>query len=181
MDKAIDHEEKTPRIIMITGGQRSGKSVFAENMALELSPKPTYLATARVFDEEMRRRVKIHQDRRGNQWRNIESPLSIEAFKFTPNEVVLIDCLTLWATNWLFEKKENVDEALTALKSQIELLISSGAILIVVTNEIGLGGVSANMLQRRFTDLQGMINQYVSSIADEVYMVISGIPVKIKS
>ena len=181
MDKAFDNKEKTPRIIMVTGGQRSGKSVFAENMALEKSPHPTYLATARIFDEEMERRVKIHQNRRSAKWRNLEAPLSIEALKFYPNEVVLIDCLTLWATNWLFEKKENADEALSALKSQIEFLIEAGTIFIIVTNEIGLGGVSSNALQRKFADLQGMINQYVSSIADEVYMVISGIPVKIKS
>lgn len=181
MDKAIDNKTKTPRIIVITGGQRSGKSVFAENIALGMSTHPTYLATSKVFDEEMRRRVEIHQKRRSTHWRNIEAPLSIEALSFSPNEVVLIDCLTLWATNWLFDKKENIDEALTALKSQIELLKKAGTILIMVTNEIGLGGISSNTLQRKFTDLQGMINQYVSSIADEVYMVISGIPVKIKS
>ena len=83
--------------------------------------------------------------------------------------------------NWMFEKNENIGEALSALKSQISLVMESGAIVIIVTNEIGLGGVSENELQRKFTDLQGMINQYVSSIADEVYMVVSGIPMKIKS
>lgn len=180
MDKAFDNKEKSPRIIMVTGGQRSGKSVFAENMALDKSSHPTYLATARVFDEEMRRRVKIHQDRRSTRWRNIEASLSIEGLKFSPNEIVLVDCLTLWATNWLFEKNENTDEAFSALKRQIDLLKESGVIFIIVTNEIGLGGVSPNALQRKFVDLQGMINQYVSSIADEVYMMVSGIPVKIK-
>lgn len=74
---------------MVTGGQRSGKSVFAENMALDRSPHPTYLATARVFDDEMRKRVKIHQKRRGGHWRNIEAPLSIEALEFSQDEVVL--------------------------------------------------------------------------------------------
>ncbi|MDE7109506.1 MAG: bifunctional adenosylcobinamide kinase/adenosylcobinamide-phosphate guanylyltransferase [Muribaculaceae bacterium] len=180
MDKAIN-KEKTPRIIMITGGQRSGKSVFAENIALDMSTHPTYLATSKVFDEEMRRRVEIHQKRRGSHWRNIEAPLSIEALSFSYNEVVLVDCLTLWATNWMFEKNEDIDKALCALKFQLKLLKDAGVILIVVTNEIGLGGISSNTMQRKFTDLQGLINQYVSSIADEVYMVISGIPVKIKS
>lgn len=180
MDKAIDNKEKAPSIIMVTGGQRSGKSIFAEKLALDKSTHPTYLATARVLDEEMRRRVTIHQNRRGAHWRNIEAPLSIETLKISPNEVVLLDCLTLWATNWLFDKNENVDEALTAIKFQIDLLKESGPTLIIVTNEIGLGGVSSNALQRKFADLQGLINQYVSSIAEEVYMVISGIPVKIK-
>ena len=101
--------------------------------------------------------------------------------EFSQDEVVLVDCLTFWATNWLFDKNENIDEALNALKNQIELLTDSGVTLIIVTNEIGLGGISPNSLQRKFADLQGMINQYVSSIADEVYMVVSGIPLKIKS
>lgn len=181
MDKAIDDKEEAPRIIMVTGGQRSGKSIFAEKLALDKSPHPTYLATARVLDEEMRKRVTIHKNRRRALWRNLEAPLSIETLKFSPNEVVLVDCLTLWATNWLFDKNEIVEEALSALKHQIDLLKEAGVIIIIVTNEIGLGGVSSNSLQRKFTDLQGLINQYVSSIADEVYMVISGIPVKIKS
>lgn len=166
---------------MVTGGQRSGKSVFAESLAFTRSPRPTYLATARIFDEEMRQRVKIHQDRRAARWRNLETPLGIEGLHFDKDEVVLVDCLTLWATNWLLEKNENTDEALSALKHQIGMLLGSGAICIIVTNEIGLGGVSENALQRKFTDLQGLINQYVASIADEVYMVVSGLPVKIKS
>lgn len=165
---------------MVTGGQRSGKSVFAESLALARSPNPTYLATARVFDEEMRQRVKIHQERRAASWRNLEAPLSIEDLSFDKKEIILVDCLTLWATNWLFEKNENLGEALSALKHQIDMLINTEAICIIVTNEIGLGGVSENALQRKFTDLQGLINQYVGSIADEVYMVVSGLPLKIK-
>lgn len=165
---------------MVTGGQRSGKSVFAESLALARSPNPTYLATARVFDEEMRQRVKIHQERRAARWRNLEAPLSIEDLSFDKNEIILVDCLTLWAANWLFEKNENLDEALSALKHQIDRLINTEAICIIVTNEIGLGGVSENALQRKFTDLQGLINQYVGFIADEVYMVVSGLPLKIK-
>ena len=74
-------------------------------MALEMSSHPTYLATAQVYDEEMQNRVRIHQERRKSHWRNIEAPLSIETVGFSKDEVVLIDCLTLWATNWLFEKK----------------------------------------------------------------------------
>lgn len=177
----IDNRHSEPRIIMVTGGQRSGKSAFAESLALNRSPHPTYLATARVFDDEMKQRVRVHQERRGELWRNIEAPLGIDSLCFSKHEVVLIDCLTLWAMNWMFEKNENIGEALSALKSQISLVMESGAIAIIVTNEIGLGGVSENELQRKFTDLQGMINQYVSSIADEVYMVVSGIPMKIKS
>lgn len=174
-------KKETQRIIMVTGGQRSGKSLFAEKVALDMSPRPVYLATARVSDDEMRKRVEIHRNRRRLRWKNLEAPLSVEGLDFSPNDVVLLDCLTLWAANWLFEKNENLDEALSELKLQIDTLVAAGASLIFVTNEIGLGGVSPNPLQRKFTDLQGLANQYVASIADEVYLVVSGIPVKIKS
>jgi len=181
MDKETDTKKIAPRVIMVTGGQRSGKSVFAESIALKMSLHPTYLATARVTDDEMRQRVSIHQNRRKNIWRNLEAPLSVEELSFSQGEIVLVDCLTLWATNWFFEKNEDIGEALAVLEQQIKRLLETGATLIIVTNEIGLGGVSCNALQRKFADLQGLINQHVASLADEVYMVVSGIPVKIKS
>lgn len=165
---------------MVTGGQRSGKSVFAENLALSLTDKPTYLATARVMDEEMRKRVEIHKLRRQDHWRNLESPLDISGFEFSPSDVVLIDCLTLLATNWFFEKGESADKALAEIKVQIDALRSKPGTFIIVTNEIGLGGVSGNALQRQFTDLQGYANQYLASVSQEVYMIVSGIPMKIK-
>ena len=127
MDKAIDSKEMAQRVIMVTGGQRSGKSVFAEQLALKMSAHPTYLATARVMDEEMRRRVEAHKNRRCDLWRNLEAPLGVESLAFSTNETVLIDCLTMWAMNWLFEKKENLDKAISELKHQIDLLIASGA------------------------------------------------------
>lgn len=165
---------------MVTGGQRSGKSVFAESLAMRLSARPTYLATARVIDEEMARRVEVHKERRKDSWRNIEEPLYAGNLSFMNNEVVLIDCLTLWATNWFFKEHEDAGKASASIKGQIELLAQNEATFIIVTNEVGLGGVSANAMQRRFADLQGEINQYVAGMAEEVYMTISGIPVKIK-
>lgn len=166
---------------MITGGQRSGKSVFAENLAIGMSDCPVYLATAQVFDDEMKRRVEIHKQRRKERWINLESNLFISENKFTPTDVVLIDCLTLLASNWFFERNESKSEAFEEIKKQIDNVIASGATFIIVTNEIGLGGVSSNKMQRDFTDLQGKLNQYIAGIADEVYLVVSGIPVKIKS
>ncbi len=168
------------KIIMVTGGQRSGKSVFAENLALSLTEKPTYIATAKVMDDEMRQRVEKHKERRRSHWNNIESPLDIAGLKFSPNEVVLIDCLTLWTTNWFFEKDESADETLTEIKRQLDLLSNEPCTFIIVTNEIGLGGVSGNALKRRFTDLLGSANQHLASISKDVYMIVSGIPVKIK-
>lgn len=166
------------KIILITGGQRSGKSEYAERLALSLSPHPVYMATAHVWDEEFRRRVEKHQERRGPEWENIEEERELSRHDLT-GRVVLIDCLTLWATNYFFELKE-VDKTLVALKAEFDRLAAQEATLIVVTNEIGSGGVSENAVQRRFTDLLGWMNQYVARRADEVVWMVSGIPVKIK-
>lgn len=168
------------RIIMVTGGQRSGKSAFAESVALKLAERPTYLATAQIFDDEMQKRVEAHRARRQSRWRNLESPFELTANRFDDGETVLLDCLTLWASNWFFRLGEDTDAALAEMKSQLTQLAERDMTLVIVTNEIGLGGVSENALRRRFTDLQGAINQFVASLADEVYMTVSGIPVKIK-
>ncbi len=167
-------------ITLVTGGQRSGKSVIAEKMALEKTKTPIYVATARVWDEEFRQRVEIHQKRRGPEWTNVEEMLYVGTLDFPEGSIVLVDCLTLLATNWLFECNESVEDALNHLKSQLSTLLSKKADFIVVTNEVGLGGVSENALQRKFADLQGAVNQFVASLADEVFLIISGIPVKIK-
>lgn len=176
------------KIILITGGQRSGKSEYAERLALSLSDNPVYLATAHVWDEEFRQRVLLHQERRGPQWTNIEEERLLSRHQLT-GRVVLIDCLTLWLTNlWYAEKPESPDcpecpavaPTLETAKAEFDRFTSQDATFIFVTNEIGLGGVSANAVQRRFTDLMGWMNQYVASQADEVILMVSGIPVKIK-
>lgn len=166
---------------MITGGQRSGKSEEAEKRALSLSDNPVYLATARVLDQEMLHRVSLHQKRRGSQWTNIEEPLQINRHDLS-GRVVLLDCLTLWLTNIFFSEAygEDVERMLQAAKEEFDRLAAQDATIIVVTNEIGLGGTSDNALQRRFTDLQGWMNQYVAKLADEVVFMVSGIAVKIK-
>lgn len=167
-------------ITFVTGGQRSGKSLFAEKLALARSSHPVYLATARALDDEFRRRVEIHKQRRGPEWTTIEAPLHVGDVVFREGAVVLLDCLTLLATNWMFECGENVDDALRNIKEQLSSLFAKKGDFIVVTNEIGLGGISENALQRKFADLQGAVNSFVASAADEAYMTISGIPVKIK-
>ena len=170
------------KIILITGGQRSGKSEEAERRALSLSANPVYLATAQVMDEEMRHRVQLHQQRRGPQWTNIEEPLHLSRHDLN-GRVVLIDCLTLWLTNMFFEEAYggNVERVLQAAKEEFGRLAEQDATLIVVTNEIGLGGTSENALQRKFTDLQGWMNQYVAKRANEVILMVSGIALKVKS
>jgi len=171
-------------IIMITGGQRSGKSQYAERMALDMAESPVYLATAHVWDDNFRQRVKVHQERRGKRWTNIEEERYLSRHDLT-GRVVLVDCLTLWATNFLFEEETGIerpedDDILGELKTELDLLIQQDATFIFVTNEIGMGGVSSNPLQCRFADLQGAINQYTAAAADEVILMVSGIPMKIK-
>ena len=167
------------RIILITGGARSGKSSYAEKLALSLSDAPVYLATARIWDEEFRERVRRHQARRGPQWTNIEEEKLLSRHDLA-GRVVLVDCLTLWATNFFFDLDSDVDRALAALQAEFDRFTTQDATFILVTNEIGMGGTSDNAIQRHFTDLQGWMNQYVAARADEVVLMVSGIPVKIK-
>lgn len=188
-------------IILITGGQRSGKSRHAEELALSLSANPVYLATAHVWDEEFRERVRIHQQRRGPQWTNIEEERHLSRHDLT-GRVVVIDCVTLWLTNLITpESPENPEypespeypenpeypaspaptaTILAAAKAEFDAFTARDATYIFVTNEIGSGGVSTSALQRRFTDLQGWMNQYIAARADEVILMVSGIAVKIK-
>lgn len=167
------------RIVLITGGQRSGKSSFAERMALSLSERPVYLATARVWDDEFRQRVVRHQQNRGPQWTNIEEEKELSRHDLT-GRVVVVDCVTLWATNFFFDLQSDVQRALEAIKEEFDRLARQDATFLFVTNEIGCGGVSENAVQRHFTDLQGWVNQHIAARADEVYLLASGIPVKIK-
>ena len=165
--------------MLITGGQRSGKSQLAEEMALSLSEHPVYLATAHVWDEEFRERVRRHQERRGPQWINIEEEMRLSRHQLA-GKVVVIDCVTLWLTNFFFANDADTDKALELAKAEFDEFTKSDAVFIFVTNELGSGGVSDNAIQRKFTDLQGWMNQYIAKNADEVILMVSGIPVKVK-
>ena len=167
------------RIILITGGQRSGKSSKAEELALSLSENPVYMATAHIWDEEFRERVKRHQERRGSQWTNIEEETALSKHDMT-GRVVVIDCVTLWLTNFFFANDSNTDVSLELAKAEFDAFTSKDATYIFVSNEIGSGGVSDNAIQRKFTDLQGWMNQYIAQKAGEVILMVSGIPVVIK-
>lgn len=166
-------------IHLITGGERSGKSAYAEAEALCLSPQPVYIATARIWDEEFAERVRRHQERRGPEWTNIEEEKALSRHELS-GRTVLIDCVTLWATNFFFDLEQDIDRALEEMKAELERLFAQGAHFILVTNEIGLGGVPMDVVQRRFTDLQGWINQYIAARADRVTLMVCGIPVPVK-
>ena len=167
------------QIILITGGARSGKSSHAERLALSLSPNPVYLATSRIWDEEFRQRVLRHQANRGPEWTNIEEEKELSRHSLE-GRVVLIDCVTLWCTNYFFDLEADTDKALTAVKAEFDRLTQQDETLIFVTNEIGMGGTSENLIQRKFTDMQGWMNQYIASRANRVILMVSGIPVKVK-
>ena len=156
------------RIILITGGARSGKSTYAERLALSLSSHPVYMATARIWDEDFRERVRNIEE---------EKHLSIHPVE---GRVVLVDCVTLWCTNFFFDLDSDVNRALEAAKQEFDAFTLQEATFIFVTNEIGMGGTSDNELQRKFTDLLGWMNQYVALRADEVILMVSGIPLTLK-
>lgn len=167
------------RIVLVTGGQRSGKSGYAQRLALSLTAHPVYLATSRVWDEEHLKRIRRHQAERGLEWTNIEEEKDLGKHDLTGRTVV-IDCVTLWGTNFFFDNRSDVELSLQQLKDEFTRLTRQEAYFIFVTNEIGLGGTSENEVQRKFADLQGWLNQFIASQADEVVWMVSGIPVKIK-
>ena len=167
------------RIILVTGGQRSGKSSYAQKLALSLAANPVYLATSAVWDEEYRLRIERHKRDRGAEWTNVEELKDLQKVD-VQNRVVVIDCITLWSTNFFTESNGDVEYSLAAVTERFGEFTKQDATFIFVTNELGLGGTSENDLQRRFTDLLGWVNQYIASQSDEVVLMVSGIPMKIK-
>lgn len=166
-------------ITFITGGQRSGKSSFAQHLAEKKTKSPIYLATARIWDEDFKNRVERHQSDRGKNWQTIEEEFQLSKHDFS-GKTVLLDCITLWLTNIFYDNKNNVDECLEKAKEEWDKFIRQDFTLIVVSNELGMGVHPGNEIARKFADLQGWMNQYIAKSADKVVLMVSGIPVKIK-
>ena len=167
------------KIIFIIGGARSGKSSFALKEASTIPGKKAYIATAEALDSEMKCRIEKHRKDRGNNWDVYEEPLKISDVLSdikTKYDVVVIDCLTLWLSNLMHSNKD--------IKSEIESFCSSLSTvhcpLFTVSNEVGMGIVPDNEIARKFRDMTGVLNQKIAEIADEVYVVTAGIPIKIK-
>lgn len=166
-------------ITYISGGERSGKSSYAQKLALSLSDHPVYLATAKVHDGNFKERIKRHQSERDERWINIEEP--VELGKVIPeNSVVVIDCVTLWLSNIFSKTKANRDEALNMAKQLFEPLLDYDGHLIIISNEIGMGLHADTQLGRDFVELQGWINQYIANGANEAYFMVSGMALKTK-
>jgi len=168
-------------IVFITGGARSGKSSFAQSEALALSQNPVYVATAKVYpnDDEFKQRVNRHIADRDDRWTSMEEQL-FPSKLCLEKRVVVIDCITLWLTNFFSLHKYDVEKSLESFKNEMENLRKIDAQFFVITNEIGMGVHAESEIGRKFTDLQGWANQYVAGIADRVVLMVSGIAVKVK-
>ena len=182
------------QIILCSGGARSGKSEFAERLALATAGRKAYVATGQAFDEEMIDRIKKHQERRGEIWNNFEVPLHLD--KEWQNisqtaDVILIDCLTMFTTNHMMahgsiQGQQDANQLEAAVLTELESLLASiksceDKTVIFVTNEIGLGIVPDNKLARYFRDIAGRVNRTVAAAADKLYLTISGVTIELKS
>ncbi len=185
------------QLTLVTGGARSGKSAFAEEMCHELGEKIGYIATAAALDDGMIERIKRHKERRPDSWTTFEKQQHIyEIFEdafMKKYDVFLVDCLTVLTTNimlsdhsidWDTVPRNKINEiennVLEQVTRMVESAIGSGHRVIVVTNEVGLGIVPENRLARVFRDIAGKVNELVASKATQVYFVVSGIPMRIK-
>jgi len=167
------------QIVFITGGQRSGKSSYAQKMALRQHSHPLYIATAKVWDDEFANRINRHRADRDKRWTTLEEPLYLSNIQLNGQAAVL-DCVTLWLTNIIDHCTNNPEASLAFAKSEFTKLASQEGQLFVVSNEIGMGLHADTSLGRMFTDLQGWTNQFLAQQAHQVVFMVSGIPLKIK-
>ncbi len=166
-------------IYYITGGARSGKSSHASRLALELSNSPVYVATARRWDKDFNDRITRHEQDRDERWTTIEEEKNISGLNLE-GKVAVIDCITLWLTNYFVDYKYDIDCSLLALKKEVDLLADKNTTYIIISNEIGMGVHSESESGRKFVDLQGWTNQYIAQKADHAIFMVSGLPLKLK-
>jgi adenosylcobinamide kinase/adenosylcobinamide-phosphate guanylyltransferase len=166
-----------PKLTLVIGGARSGKSSYAEGLIAAQLPPWIYVATAEAGDHEMLARIRAHRKRRGAHWRTIEAPRELVA-ALTANHggPVLVDCLTLWLSNVMLAEM-NVEQEIETLDAA---LAAAAAPIVLVANEVGLGIVPEFPLGRRFRDLQGILNQRMAARADRVILMVAGLPLAVK-
>lgn len=177
------------KVVLVTGGSRSGKSAFAERYAAKFGKKIAYVATAQVYDDEMQHRVDLHQARRPSEWRTYECPFEAENALLAASaehDMILFDCITLYITNVLLkdyrehEIAKHYELVETAIRKLINAALQADGTTIFVTNEVGSGIVPGDPLSREYRDLAGLANQLVAEAAEEVYLVTCGIATEIK-
>lgn len=176
------------KLIVVTGGARSGKSLFAEAYLTSCSGRKAYVATAQILDEEMKKRVAEHRSRRPEDWQTLEISSGLSAAfpaVLEQADAVLVDCLTLYLSNYLFAHETAGDEEiLQGALQEMENIIgavrqTTDKTVIFVTNELGCGIVPMSHISRLYRDVVGKVNQYAAGQADEVYWTVCGIPVEI--
>jgi adenosylcobinamide kinase/adenosylcobinamide-phosphate guanylyltransferase len=166
--------------VLVLGGARSGKTGFAEQLAMRAGSSPVYLATAEALDGEMRERVRTHQQQRAGRFETIEEPLALSETLIRVSrdyDVILVDCLTLWITN-LLGAGADVAVAVEELVATLGEIQDSRIIL--VSNEVGLGIVPDNAMARSFRDLAGSTHQRLAEICEDVYFIVAGLPMVLK-
>ncbi|WP_010180794.1 bifunctional adenosylcobinamide kinase/adenosylcobinamide-phosphate guanylyltransferase [Aquimarina agarilytica] len=163
----------------ITGGERSGKSSFAQQLALKHSNTPVYIATSRIWDADHQKRIDRHVSDRDERWTSIEEEKQL-ANVITPNHTYVVDCMTLWLTNFFVDHNNNVDLALADAKKEFGKLLSIDATIIIISNEIGMGVHAQTEIGRKFTELQGWMNQHIAKHANKATFMVSGLPMKLK-
>ncbi|SDS00946.1 adenosylcobinamide kinase /adenosylcobinamide-phosphate guanylyltransferase [Polaribacter sp. KT25b] len=163
----------------ISGGERSGKSSYAQKMAENISKTPIYLATSRIWDEDFRARVDKHISDRDDCWTTLEEEKNISAV-IADKSTVVVDCVTLWLTNFYVDTKYDIQESLKLAKQEIEKLVEIDANIIIISNEIGMGLHATTESGRKFTELQGWVNQFIAKKANKATFMVSGLPLKLK-
>ena len=164
----------------ISGGERSGKSRYAQDLALQLSDNPVYLATARQWDGDFQQRISRHVADRDERWTTLEEEKYLGEVAIS-GRVVVLDCITLWLTNWFVDCQQNLDEAFAQAKAELEKLFAKQATLIIISNEIGMGLHAQTPTGRKFTELQGWINQFIAHRANSATFMVSGLPLTLKA
>jgi adenosylcobinamide kinase/adenosylcobinamide-phosphate guanylyltransferase len=169
------------RLILVGGGARSGKSDLALALARRLGSRRLFLATAQAGDDEMRDRIRRHRRTRGDDFRTLEEPLAVPEVlrQTTGDDVVVLDCLTLWLANLLLEGREP-EAVLRRVEDLADVLRQRPAHAIIVTNEVGLGLVPETPLGRAFRDVAGRAHQHLAAAADEVYFGALGVMLRLK-
>lgn len=171
------------RLIFVTGGARSGKSRYALERAMAAHAPWAFLATAEALDPEMEARVRAHRQARGEGWQAFEEPIEIaKVLAETSGRygAAILDCLTLWISNLLTRRGEDGSRPEGEAERLVEAARAWQGLLVVVTNEVGMGIVPDNALARRFRDLAGDVNRRIAEAADEAYMMVAGIPMRLK-
>lgn len=166
---------------LVLGGARSGKSRHAQALARALSQQPVYVATSRVWDDDHAARIERHRRERGPEWRTIECELELaELGAELAGQVAVIDCVTLWLSNYFADLGVDVERCLMHARAQIDALTQIDATLVIVSNELGQGLHAPTELGRKFTDLSGLVNQHIAARADNVAWMVAGIPLYVK-